>query len=85
MTIAPSTGWRQINYQLVGFDRHGFVSDVLEAVPQTDDCQLLSIHFEADGLRAVGRLALRLSAGQLIGRIDQRLHSVRGMVRVETV
>lgn len=85
ITTAINSGWRQIDYQLMGFDRPCFVSDVLEAVPQTDGCRLVSAHFESDGLRAVGRLALRLPIEQPVGRIGQRLQSVKGMVKVETV
>lgn len=84
-TTAVSSGWRQIDYQLMGFDRPCFVSDVLEALPLTDVCRLVSVHFESDGLRAVGRLALHLPIEQPIGRIGHQLQSVKGMVKVETV
>jgi len=80
-----NAGWQEINYRIVGFDRPSFVNDVLQAVPQTEACQLVSVHFEADGIRAVGELALRLSPAHPTRRIDQQLQSVKGIVRIDTV
>ncbi|WP_077920367.1 hypothetical protein [Spirosoma sp. 209] len=80
-----NAGWQEVNYRIVGFDRPCFVSDVLQAVPQTEACQLVSVHFEADGIRAIGELALRLPMACSTGRIDQQLQSVKGIVRIDTV
>ena len=85
MSLIQSTNsWYQISYRLTGFDRLNFVSDVTNAIPQGDACQITQLIFEADGVQARGKLLIRVQQQQWSSTIHDRLRSVRGMVCVQT-
>lgn len=72
----------QLTYQVVGFDRVQFVSDLTEAIPQDGRYQLAGLQFECDGVRATGSLTVQVEHGKLLTGLDDRLRAVRGVVSV---
>ncbi len=80
----PLIDWYQISYAIAGFDRPSFVSDITEAIPQDDTCQIAQLSFIGDGLQARGLLTIRVQQRQKSGTIQERLRAVRGMVSIET-
>lgn len=72
----------QTVFQIIGFDRVRFVSDVMDAIPQDDHCRLANVCFEADGIRAVGWVTVQADDRQCFSQIDRRLRTIRGLVRV---
>ena len=72
-----------VTYQIAGFDRLNFVSDIANTVPLDGSCTIRALSFEADGLQATGLLTVQMREEQRVGSIlAQRLRSVRGMVSV---
>lgn len=85
MNVTQSVNtWYQLSFRLTGFDRLNFVSDVTDAIPQNDACQITQLLFEADGVQARGKLLIRVQQQQWSSTIHDRLRSVRGMVCVQT-
>ena len=72
----------QAVFEIIGFDRVQFVSDVLEAASIPGRCSIGRASFEADGIRATGRLTVQAEDRQQLAQIDYRLRIVRGLVRV---
>lgn len=72
----------QAVFQILGFDRLRFVSDVMDAIPQDDHCRLANICFEADGIRATGWVTVQADDRQCFFQIDRRLRTIQGLVRV---
>ncbi|MBD2702283.1 hypothetical protein IC229_16640 [Spirosoma sp. BT702] len=73
---------QQVIYQILGFDRPSFVSDVTNAVPVKNSCRITSMSFEGDGIQVNGQLILEVVDQQLLTHIENQLQSVRGLVRV---
>ena len=75
-----------VTYQIAGFDRVNFVSDIANTVPLDDNYTICALSFEADGLQAKGILTVQMREEQrLTGRLVQRLQSVRGIVSVREI
>jgi hypothetical protein len=72
----------QHTYQVVGFDRVQFVSDLTEAIPQDGRYQLAGLQFECDGVRAMGSLTIQVENSRLLSGLDERFRAVRGVVSV---
>ena len=73
--------WQTI-YQIIGFDRLNFVSDVTNAVPQHEHCNITGLWFEADGIRAKGCLAVQVTDQRQLTFINHQLRAVRGLVSI---
>lgn len=75
-----------VTYQIAGFDRLNFVSDIANTVPQDGDYTIRALSFEGDGIQASGLLTVQMEEKhRLNGFLVQRLRSVRGMVSVREV
>lgn len=74
--------YEQTVFQLIGFDRLNFVGDVTNAIPQNEQCRITSLLFEADGIRAKGRLTVHVADAHYLTLIDRQLRSVRGLVSI---
>lgn len=80
-TASSSPRWQTV-FQVIGFDRVSFVSDVMAALPEESHYHIAGVSFEADGIRATGRLTIQTSNEQALTQIDNRLRVVRGLVSV---
>lgn len=75
-----------VTYQLAGFDRINFVSDIAATIPQDGSCTIRTLSFEADGIKANGLLTIQMREEQRIKiTLIERLQSVRGMVSVQEI
>ncbi|SFE45210.1 ACT domain-containing protein [Spirosoma endophyticum] len=75
-----------VTYQIAGFDRVNFVSDIANTIPQDGNYTIRALSFEADGLQANGLLTVQMREDQrLTSRLVQRLQSVRGIVSVREI
>ncbi|WP_041616244.1 hypothetical protein [Spirosoma linguale] len=75
-----------VTYQLAGFDRLNFVSDITNTVPTDGAYTIRAICFEGDGLQATGLLTVQMQEEHRIqGFLVQRLKSIQGMVSVREV
>ncbi|GAB4017667.1 ACT domain-containing protein [Spirosoma koreense] len=75
-----------VTYQIAGFDRINFVSDITNTVPQDGLYTIRALHFESDGLQAHGLLTVRMrEVHRLAGSLIQRLRSVQGIVSIREV
>ncbi|MBD2703692.1 hypothetical protein IC229_23810 [Spirosoma sp. BT702] len=75
-----------VTYQIAGFDRLNFVSDITQAVPQSDNYLIRAICFEADGVQANGLLTVQMQGDtSFADKLIQRLQLVRGLVSVRTL
>ena len=79
---APASAQDQAVFEVIGFDRIQFVSEIMDAIPQDDHCRLTGVCFEADGIRATGRFTVQVDDRQQLALINRRLRIVRGLVRV---
>ncbi|ARK11292.1 ACT domain-containing protein [Fibrella sp. ES10-3-2-2] len=70
-------------YQITGFDRLNFVSDIANAIPQGEHCRIMGLAFEANGTLVNGRLTVQVSDERHLSLIDFQLRSVRGLVSVQ--
>ncbi|NID13166.1 ACT domain-containing protein [Fibrivirga algicola] len=70
-------------YQITGFDRLNFVSDIANAILQGEHCRIMGLSFEANGTLVNGRLTLQVSDERHLSLIDFQLRSVRGLVSVQ--
>lgn len=82
---APAPTQEQAVFEVIGFDRLRFVSDVMDAIPQNGHCRLATVCFEADGIRATGRLTVQADDRRQLAQIDRRLRIIRGLVRVTQI
>ncbi|GAB3991974.1 hypothetical protein GCM10028807_23830 [Spirosoma daeguense] len=74
---------QQVVYQISGFDRPRFVSDVTNAVPQKKSCHITGVSFEGDGVQVNGQLVVQVGDQQLLAYIESQLRSVQGLVSVK--
>ncbi len=75
-----------VTYQIAGFDRLNFVSDIANTVPQDGTYIIRALCFEGDGVQASGLLTVQVRDTQRTeGFLAQRLRSVRGMVSVREI
>ncbi|UFH56826.1 hypothetical protein [Spirosoma sp. KNUC1025] len=75
-----------VTYQIEGFDRLSFVSDIAAIVPQDDSYSIRALCFEADGVQAYGVLTVRMrEENRQTGFLVQRLQSVLGIVSVREI
>ncbi|AKD55938.1 hypothetical protein [Spirosoma radiotolerans] len=75
-----------VTYQIAGFDRLNFVSDITNTIPQDEGYTIRALAFEGDGIQASGLLTVQMQEEhRLNGFLVQRLRSVRGMVSVREV
>lgn len=75
-----------VTYQLAGFDRQNFVSDITSTVPTDGSYTIRAICFEGDGLQATGLLTVQMrEETRLNGFLVQRLKSIQGMVSVREI
>lgn len=75
-----------VTYQIAGFDRLNFVSDIAGTVPQDGGYTIRALSFEGDGVQASGLLTVQMQEEhRRNGFLAQRLRSVRGMVSVREV
>jgi hypothetical protein len=75
-----------VTYQLAGFDRINFVSDIAAVIPQDGSCTIRALNFEADGIKANGLLTIQMwEESRTKGLLIQRLQSVGGMVSVREI
>jgi hypothetical protein len=79
------TNYQQQVYQIMGFDRVGFVGDVTNAIPTDGRYRITGMQFEGDGVRVQGRLALELPDSQLSTGIAQLIRAVPGVVTIRLV
>lgn len=70
-------------YQIIGFDRLHFVSDVTNAVPQDEHCRITGLSFEGDGIRVNGQLTVQVDDERQLSQIDYQLRTIRGLVSVK--
>lgn len=76
----------RVTYQLSGFDRLNFVSDVTAVLPLDGSCIIQVLRFEADGIKANGWLTVQMREEQPMQEwLVQRLRSVQGMVSVREI
>lgn len=84
MNINPQTRLQQQSvYQIVGFDRLNFVSDVTNAVPQDEHCRITGLAFEGDGIRVNGRLTVQVDDARHLSLIDYQLRAIKGLVSIQ--
>jgi (p)ppGpp synthase/HD superfamily hydrolase len=72
----------QAVFEVIGFDRVQFVSDVLAAATGSEQARIAHISFEADGVRSTGRFTVQVTDSRQLEQIDRRLQLVRGLIRV---
>ena len=73
-----------VTYQIAGFDRPSFVSDIANVIPQDGTYLIRTLCFEADGVQANGVLTIQMQDDvRLTNSLVQRLRSVRGLVSVQ--
>ncbi|PRY39932.1 ACT domain-containing protein [Spirosoma oryzae] len=72
----------QVFFDVIGFDRVQFVSDVLAAATGSEQARIAHLSFEADGVRSTGRLTVQVTDSRQLEQIDRRLQLVRGLIRV---
>lgn len=72
----------QAVFEVIGFDRVQFVSDVLAAATGAEQARIAHISFEADGVRSTGRVTVQVTDCRQLEQIDRRLQLVRGLIRV---
>ena len=77
-----SSTYRQTVYQIIGFDRLNFVGDVANAVPQYEQCRIMCLSFEGDGIRVNGRLTVQVQDEGQMSTIDRQLRAVPGIVSI---
>ena len=75
-----------VTYQIAGFDRLNFVSDIANTIPQDGNITIRALSFEADGVQASGLLTVQMQEEhRLSGSLVQRLRSVRGLVSIREI
>lgn len=80
-SILPTTD-RQVLFEVLGFDRPHFISDVLEAASVPGRISLCHLSFEADGVRTVGWFTIQVNSPVQLNHINQQLQTIQGLVRV---
>lgn len=72
----------QAVFDVIGFDRVQFVSDVLAAATGLEQARIARMSFEADGVRSTGRFTVQVTDCRQLEQIGRRLQLVRGLIRV---
>lgn len=67
--------------EILGFDRVGFVEEVTRFV--SDYGKIVSVRFEADGVRSQGFVKIRLENADRLGSLLVRLKAITGLVKVK--
>lgn len=79
-TAAP---YRQTTFQIIGFERLHFISDITATIPQSEYCRLTNLSFEVNGVRVDGWLTVQVQDERQTATIDRWLRAVRGLVSVK--
>ncbi|WP_028526953.1 ACT domain-containing protein [Runella limosa] len=79
--ITPNFALTQL--EILGFDRVGFVEEVTRFV--SDYGHIVSVRFEADGVRSQGFLKIKLDQLERLESLLVRLKAITGLVRVKKV
>ncbi|MCA0229394.1 MAG: hypothetical protein LCH91_02945 [Bacteroidetes bacterium] len=79
--ITPNFALTQL--EILGFDRVGFVEEVTRFV--SDYGHIVSVRFEADGVRSQGFLKIKLDQLERLEGLLVRLKAITGLVRVKKV
>ena len=79
--ITPNFALTQL--EILGFDRVGFVEEVTRFV--SDYGHIVSVRFEADGVRSQGFLKIKLDQLERLDSLLIRLKAITGLVRVKKV
>lgn len=67
--------------EILGFDRVGFVEEVTRFI--SDYGKIVSVRFEADGVRSQGFVKVRLEDTERLGSLLVRLKAITGLVKVK--
>ena len=67
--------------EILGFDRVGFVEEVTRFV--SDYGKIVSVRFEADGVRSEGLVKVKLEEADRLGSLLVRLKAITGLVKVK--
>jgi len=66
--------------EILGFDRVGFVEEVTRFI--ADYGHIISVKFEADGVRSQGLLSIKLDNNERLDSLLVRLKAITGLVKV---
>jgi hypothetical protein len=69
--------------EILGFDRIGFVEEVTRF--SSDYGHIVSVYFEADGVRSQGFLKINLHHSDRLENLIKRLKAITGLVRVRRI
>ena len=67
--------------EILGFDRVGFVEEVTRFI--SDYGKIVSVRFEADGVRSQGLVKVRLENTERLGSLLFHLKAITGLVKVK--
>ncbi|MEI7582525.1 ACT domain-containing protein [Runella sp.] len=67
--------------EILGFDRVGFVEEVTRFI--SDYGKIVSVRFEADGVRSQGLVKVRLENTERLGSLLVHLKAITGLVKVK--
>jgi glycine cleavage system regulatory protein len=67
--------------EILGFDRIGFVEEVTRFV--SDYGKIVSVRFEADGVRSEGVVKVRLDNTDRLSSLLVRLTAINGLVKIK--
>jgi len=80
-TLNPTLPASLAQLEILGFDRVGFVEEVTRFT--SDYGRIVSINFEADGVRSQGLVKLQLTDNERLSSLLVRLKSIAGLVKVK--
>ncbi|MFN8347172.1 MAG: ACT domain-containing protein [Spirosomataceae bacterium] len=67
--------------EILGFDRIGFVDEITGFI--SDYGRIVSVKFEADGIRSLGQVKVRLENRERLESLMVRLKAISGLVKVQ--
>jgi hypothetical protein len=67
--------------EILGFDRVGFVEEITRFT--SDYGKIVSVRFEADGVRSEGLVKVKLEDADRLGSLLVRLKAITGLVKVK--
>ncbi|WP_169704940.1 ACT domain-containing protein [Runella slithyformis] len=67
--------------EILGFDRVGFVEEITRFT--SDYGRIVSVKFEADGVRSEGFLRIKLDNNERLDSLLVRLKAIKGLVKVK--
>nr|WP_293841007.1 ACT domain-containing protein [uncultured Arsenicibacter sp.] len=79
------TSYQHHVYQILGFDRIGFVGDLTNAIPADEDYRIMGMQLEGDGVRVKGHVAVAVPGKEKPTGLMQLMRSVPGVVTVKVV